>query len=88
MAVICKFCEKIFSSQSCLNRHVRKTHKIKEKQIVSYDWNIYNSKCFDCKCSFIQTVDLRNHLINVHNIKLETEELQFDSIVGKHFFIY
>lgn len=83
MAVICKFCEKIFSTQSNLNKHLRNVHKQEQKNIISYDYNFSNIKCLSCHCSFRFTCDLRYHLKLVHSQVIDEENMQFANANGK-----
>ncbi|XP_072399070.1 uncharacterized protein [Diabrotica undecimpunctata] len=78
MAVMCKICKKILSSQSCLNRHNKKVHNQKKTEIISYELNVFNSKCFECAISFKFIKDLRTHLQDKHNVAIEMIEITFN----------
>lgn len=88
MSVCCLICEKIFSTQSTLNRHLREKHDLEKKNIVSYERNVHTFKCNECGCnsSFINNQELRLHLDDGHGIKTNLMEvLKFSSYEGKFF---
>ncbi|KAJ8909799.1 hypothetical protein NQ315_015319 [Exocentrus adspersus] len=72
MPVLCFVCEKIFSTQSNLNKHSKKVHKSKPK-IVSYDQSKRDYKCLEneCNSSFRNNIDFINHLSEDHHINIE-----------------
>ncbi|XP_050314961.1 uncharacterized protein LOC126749334 [Anthonomus grandis grandis] len=80
MGVVCKYCEKLFSSQSNINKHIKNVHKLKASA-VSYDKAVWNSKCMEsaCNSSFQRNEDLVIHLRTEHNMFFETEDLFFTS---------
>lgn len=80
MAVICDICEKIFNRQQNLNRHKLLVHKIKERNIITYAYDVFSNKCLEgCEISFKFVDDLRNHLKLKHNFEMLCEELNFNS---------
>lgn len=85
MSVICLVCDKIFTKQSNLNRHLQNVHNLEPKP-VSYDNNIWNYKCLETSCnnSFPRCESLIIHLQTVHNVIFEeTEEIVFSNKSGK-----
>lgn len=84
MAVHCFHCEKVFSSQSNLNRHLSEKHNISNNIVPLEKKN--NFQCLNCDAiiSFKNCNDLRMHLQEEHNIITETTELQFSSHEGKY----
>lgn len=88
MSVMCFICDKMFSTQSSYNRHVREVHRENEEP-VSYSTqdgkgtNLSNC-CLEpgCNCAFKTIKDLVKHLQNVHLINFETECLAMDNING------
>lgn len=83
MAVLCKICEKVFSTQCNLNKHLKNTHNSK-RNIVSYDKSICNFKCLekDCNSSFKQNSFLINHLCEKHNFHFEEDKFEFTNATG------
>lgn len=84
MGVICLVCSKGFSNQSNLNKHTKKVHNLKPKT-VCYDQLKFMYKCLEknCNCSFRYNVGLKNHLSEVHNKRIESEEMEFSNKEGK-----
>ncbi|CAH1236533.1 unnamed protein product [Diabrotica balteata] len=84
MALVCEICCKHFSTQSSLNRHLKNVHKKtqKEKIIVAYNFEQFDSKCLEenCNTSYRFTAELRHHLQTIHNKDMETEVLNFSDI--------
>ncbi|CAH0549893.1 unnamed protein product, partial [Brassicogethes aeneus] len=78
MPVMCRTCEKVFSTQYNLNKHSKKVHHAMPI-VVSYDKTVYNYKCLEihCNCSFRQNTDLVYHLQNQHQIDIQREQLFF-----------
>ncbi|XP_050310809.1 uncharacterized protein LOC126746544 [Anthonomus grandis grandis] len=79
MPVICKLCDKSYSTQFNLNKHCRQNHG-KQIQEHSYDENVFKFKCLMCKCSYPRNVQLCNHLQKEHDQKIEEEKLEFESL--------
>ncbi|VEN61886.1 unnamed protein product, partial [Callosobruchus maculatus] len=85
MAVFCSQCEKPFSRQSTLNRHLREVHNLKSS-VVSYDPRNSRYKNFicgeeNCNSSFINCQNLREHLYEAHKIeKSSVQEMDFLSM--------
>lgn len=85
MAVMCNICEKVFSTQSNLNQHRYRVHKIKENISISYDFNMFGSKCLEgCNVSFKFISNLRLHLESVHNMDMMSETLHFRCMEGMY----
>lgn len=82
MGVYCFKCREVFSSQSNLNRHLRRVHN-QTNQVVSYAKECTLFQCEACKISFKKNAELRNHLEIKHHIKFEEELLSFESYEGK-----
>lgn len=84
MAVMCHTCEKLFSTQSTLNRHIREVHQ-KVTEPVSYGRDSkYNSRCMEPNCdnAFTNNKGLMGHLQNIHLMKFETESHFMDNMNG------
>ncbi|XP_072400090.1 uncharacterized protein [Diabrotica undecimpunctata] len=81
MPVTCKYCDKVFSRQFTLNRHVTQIH-FKQVERISYAKNVWGFKCLepDCDNSFQQGKFLINHLENVHNLKFESQTINFTNM--------
>ncbi|KAJ8964007.1 hypothetical protein NQ314_005219 [Rhamnusium bicolor] len=79
--VMCKHCDKIFSVQSSLNRHLLEKHNI-TSNIISYDASVFNFKCLETNCnvSFKLNEELRQHLKDTHSHDMIQEFLQFANI--------
>lgn len=86
MPVLCFVCDKIFSTQSNLNKHSKRVHKRKPK-IVSYDQSKWNYKCLEsgCNSSFQRCIDLINHLTEDHHINMQSETMTFSSKEGGYY---
>lgn len=69
----CYICDKIFSANSNLNRHLRKIHK----ENVQSPYN--NVKCALCESVFPSSCIYNDHLVNHHQVKIEIENLTFEN---------
>ncbi|CAH1103846.1 unnamed protein product [Psylliodes chrysocephalus] len=90
MSVICKYCNKLFTLQSNLNRHLKNVHNRTETNIICYEYNIHSNKCLEgCHASFINIMQLRQHFTQAHKIDFEEKTLNFGNIEGVYivFFI-
>lgn len=67
----CYICDKIFSANSNLNRHLRKIHK----ENVQSPYN--NVKCALCDATCPSSSMYIIHLDDVHHVHIETDELTF-----------
>lgn len=88
MPVFCFKCEKVFSTQRNLNRHVREVHfdESQEKldMTINYCLETHLFKCLEgCDMSFKFNNHLRNHLKNVHFFEITNETLTFGKINGE-----
>lgn len=83
MVVNCDTCNKVFSSQKSLNKHLRNIHKQTEKNVHSFEYDMFNQKCLECRISFRQISDLRYHLQNFHKVEMMEEQHQFTTKDGK-----
>jgi len=68
----CRFCDKKFSNKKSLYTHIAKYHPSREKLrssriICPYEW---------CKKKLITFPKLRNHLIEIHEVKIEFDVIQ------------
>lgn len=79
----CKYCGHNFSAQKNLNRHLRDKHNATERNIQSYEFSEFDSKCSDCKVSFKFVADLREHLEVVHSKLQEFDQLTFKDETGR-----
>ncbi|KAJ8938919.1 hypothetical protein NQ314_011295 [Rhamnusium bicolor] len=72
MSAMCKICEKEFSSQFNLNKHLKNVHKTKPVA-VSYKKSVWSYKCEEpsCNSSFYRNQGLIDHLLMCHNMKLK-----------------
>lgn len=84
MPVMCKFCNKIFSRQFTINRHIREIH-MEQVEPVSYAKERWGFKCLEANCdtSFQQGPFLIAHLEKVHELKFESEIIMFENMDGK-----
>lgn len=82
MSVICLLCDKMFATQSTLNRHKRETHHL-GINASAYEFDKYNAKCYECASSFLFVSTLREHLDKLHNFKSETIYLNFNNMQGE-----
>lgn len=82
MPVACKICQKIFCSQSSVNRHLKNVHSKQDKNIVSYEYSRFNSKCLekDCNTSYRFVAELRCHLESAHNKLMDKEVIIFKTL--------
>lgn len=69
----CYICDKTFSANSNLNRHLRKIHK----ENVQSPYN--NVKCALCDSVFSSSSLYNQHLDNSHGVKIETEHHTFSN---------
>mgnify|MGYP003729617393 CR=1 FL=1 len=69
----CYICDKIFSANSNLNRHLRKIHK----ENVQSPYN--NVKCALCESVYSSSSIYNQHLENDHKVRIEVEHLTFVS---------
>ena len=67
----CYICDKVFSANSNLNRHLRKIHK----ENVQSPYN--NVKCALCDSIYSSSSIYNNHLEQDHKVKIEVEHLTF-----------
>ena len=84
MPGICLICEKLYSSQSNLNRHIQEVHR-QVPEPISYGCDSkYNSRCMEPNCDnvFQNNKDLINHLHTFHLMKFETELILMDNMNG------
>ncbi|KAJ8932895.1 hypothetical protein NQ314_014376 [Rhamnusium bicolor] len=81
MSAMCKICEKEFSSQFNLNKHLKNVHKTKPVA-VSYKKSVWSYKCEEpsCNSSFYRNQGLIDHLLMCHNIEVESETRQFKTL--------
>lgn len=79
MGVVCGICNKLYTTQSSLNRHLNLDHNHSKRNIITYDFELHNAKCLECRCSFRYTSLLREHLHNEHNMDMEIMEKDFDN---------
>ncbi|KAJ8933250.1 hypothetical protein NQ314_014131 [Rhamnusium bicolor] len=84
MSAMCKICEKEFSSQFNLNKHLENVHKTKPVA-VSYKKSVWSYKCEEpsCNSSFYRNQGLIDHLLMCHNIEVESETRQFKTLQGE-----
>ena len=84
MGVFCFECNKVFSHQSNYNRHRREIHKLCDKVIIEYAYEVTMFKCEECRLSFKKNNYLRHHLSQKHNLNVDHfEVLSFNSYEGK-----
>lgn len=69
----CYICDKIFSANSNLNRHLRKIHQ----ENVQSPYN--NVKCALCESVFSSSSIYNQHLEKDHKVSIEVEQLTFSS---------
>lgn len=69
----CYICDKIFSANSNLNRHLRKIHQ----ENVQSPYN--NVKCALCESVFSSSSIYNQHLEKDHKVQIEVEHLTFSS---------
>lgn len=85
MGVLCFICEKVFSNQSNINKHMRNVHNKQSPSIIEYEGSVGLFKCLDgCNVSFKCNKDLRNHLQQKHSVYQEILTPTFTSYSGKH----
>ncbi|KAL1510064.1 hypothetical protein ABEB36_004719 [Hypothenemus hampei] len=77
MSIICIKCNKLFSTQSSHNRHVREVHKDCSDPVPYGRNTIWNNRCLEenCDCVFRCNKDLVNHLQKTH--LMQSFETQF-----------
>lgn len=82
MPVLCFECDKFFSTQFNLNKHLKNVHNKKSK------WIEYGSEtkymCVECSLFFKFNGDLRKHLEHKHKFKNNVVHLQFKSFDGEY----
>lgn len=85
MPIFCNYCEKLFSTQSNLNRHTKEVHPDKNQELtITYPHEVYLFKCLEgCQMSFRFNKDLRNHLSIKHNMEIDYEKLIFGEKDGE-----
>lgn len=69
----CYICDKIFSANSNLNRHLRKIHQ----ENVQSPYN--NVKCALCESVFSSSSTYNQHLEKDHQVRIDIEQLTFSS---------
>jgi hypothetical protein len=69
----CYICDKIFSANSNLNRHLRKIHQ----ETVQSPYN--NVKCALCESQYPSSSLYIRHLEKDHQVVIEVEQLKFDN---------
>ncbi|KAJ8927486.1 hypothetical protein NQ314_020049, partial [Rhamnusium bicolor] len=81
MSAMCKICEKEFSSQFNLNKHLKNVHKTKPVA-VSYKKSVWSYKCEEpsCNSSFHRNQGLIDYLLMCHSIEVESETRQFKTL--------
>lgn len=67
----CYICDKTFSANSNLNRHLRKIHK----ENVQSPYN--NVKCALCDSVYSSSIIYNQHLENDHKVRIQVEQLTF-----------
>ncbi|KAJ8950537.1 hypothetical protein NQ314_007846 [Rhamnusium bicolor] len=84
MSAMCKICEKEFSSQFNLNKHLKNGHKTKPVAVY-YKKSVWSYKCEEpsCNSSFYRNQGLIDHLLMCHNIEVESETRQFKALQGE-----
>lgn len=75
--VVCIYCEKKYSSQKSLSKHVVQVHKVVKATVVCQEES--------CVEKFRNVCDLRTHLCSTHGMKTmeECKELNFEKYSGK-----
>lgn len=83
MPVNCFVCNKVFVSQSSMNRHKRNVHnKNKTENYCEYAGPTKFS-CLACNSFFKFNRDLRRHLAEEHGHSTELLEMDFIKFAGK-----
>lgn len=78
----CPYCLKQYMCLKSIKRHMESTHKL--KWVMRH--NINNLiRCVECNISFPNLKELRYHLCNKHNMKMDAQELRFPNIEGNFF---
>nr|CAI5820051.1 unnamed protein product [Callosobruchus analis] len=78
MSATCEFCEKIFTLNKNLTRHLREIHGVEQKSSLTYPFETYNDKCYEgCNLSFFTIGQLKDHFLNNHDFTFEEEQLNF-----------
>lgn len=80
----CQFCDKKYSNESYLSRHIREKHNFRTSSqstrlICPYD---------ECEENLYSFVKLISHLSEIHQIDVELEEFTFDTTSGMYFFFF
>lgn len=75
---ICSECHRSYSTQYVLNRHLKKIHCI-EKQ--------GKSVCPLCDAPVRMGRNFTDHLKELHNVDVDTEEIIFDSLEGMNYLL-
>lgn len=83
MPVICFLCNKVFTEQRNLNRHVRNIHR-RTPEVISYKSEVYINKCLEGCGSFKDIKDLRYHLESAHEFNSNKETLSFNCKNGEY----
>lgn len=84
----CEMCEKAYSSQASLKNHVKSSHSTNDaEQISENSAGIREARILcpheTCSEKFSHYTHLRGHIFTVHNIRIDLEMYEFDSIDGK-----
>ncbi|CAG9814036.1 unnamed protein product [Phaedon cochleariae] len=80
MGLKCIICETKFTTRTNLNKHMKNIHKLKPTTLCyDSDRSKWKNKCLEkgCNNSFRNNTDLINHLSESHDIKIESEEIEF-----------
>uniref|UniRef100_A0A6P7H5L1 Uncharacterized protein LOC114346463 isoform X2 n=1 Tax=Diabrotica virgifera virgifera TaxID=50390 RepID=A0A6P7H5L1_DIAVI len=75
---LCHICSKIFKTQSSLNRHIKKIHKIDEPTNNMNQNHIICSLC-EQDINFNSHEKLRKHLQDLHQVSIELKTFEFSS---------
>lgn len=88
MPLLCVICDKVLSTKSSYNRHLREVHN-KKPEPVSYSsqegkGTSLSNCCLEpgCRCTFKTVKNLVEHLQNVHLMKFEIERRAMENING------
>lgn len=76
----CDFCQQKFVSKSSVVRHIKNFHQNTNE---THNQRRIICPCETCEKIFPSHVQLRQHLSNAHDITIEYDELEFNSIEGK-----
>lgn len=82
MPVLCFDCDKLFSTQFNLNKHLRNVHN-KPSRCIEYRSET-KYICVECSLFFKFNRDLRSHLEQKHNFENNIEFLQFKNVDGEY----